>query len=564
MIRVLFFALLVLALGVGFAWLADRPGDIVLTFGHTRYELTLMVAASIVVGLTAAIMLAWWLIKGIWNSPLAMRRYFRARKRDRGYQSLSTGMIAAGAGDTVAARRMTKQASGLLNVDQEPLLKLLDAQTALLEGDHQAARAKFEAMLDDPETRVLALRGLYLEAERLGDREASRHYAERAFELNAGLGWAGSASLQMKTLERDWDSALAMLEKQRTARQVDKGEGNRKRAVLLTAKAMALLDKDAAGARNLATEASKLAPDLVPASVTAAEAMFRLNDLRKGASLLEKAWKQQPHPDIATAYVGARAGDSVLDRLKRARRLESMRSNNPDALMAIARAALAAGEFREAREAIESVIRIEPREGAWLLLADIEESETGDQGRVRAWLAKAVRAPRDAAWTADGYVSDRWLPASPVTGELDAFQWKVPVEQIAPVIEVGKDAPHQTGDEAMMPIPIMPPPSAARSKTADTARTAPIFSGEAETQEPEDTATREPEQKAEGGMVRAEALPGTASAEPVATGEIRPDAAPAGVEGNTANVAEQATLVPDDPGVDPDAPVEKPKRFRLF
>ena len=31
------------------------------------------------------------------------------------------------------------------------------------------------------------------------------------------------------------------------------------------------------------------------------------------------------------------------------------------------------------------------------------------------------------AWTADGYVSDRWRPVSPVTGRLDAFQWQTPV-----------------------------------------------------------------------------------------------------------------------------------------
>ena len=38
-----------------------------------------------------------------------------------------------------------------------------------------------------------------------------------------------------------------------------------------------------------------------------------------------------------------------------------------------------------------------------------------------------AHAPRDPAWTADGFVSERWLPVSPVTGRLDAFEWKVPL-----------------------------------------------------------------------------------------------------------------------------------------
>ena len=36
--------------------------------------------------------------------------------------------------------------------------------------------------------------------------------------------------------------------------------------------------------------------------------------------------------------------------------------------------------------------------------------------------------PRDPAWTADGVVSERWAAISPVTGALDAFQWRVAVE----------------------------------------------------------------------------------------------------------------------------------------
>jgi HemY protein len=61
-------------------------------------------------------------------------------------------------------------------------------------------------------------------------------------------------------------------------------------------------------------------------------------------------------------------------------------------------------------------------------MARIEGEEHNDAGRVREWLARAVNAPRDPAWTADGIVSDRWAAISPVTGVLDAFQWKVPVE----------------------------------------------------------------------------------------------------------------------------------------
>ena len=46
--------------------------------------------------------------------------------------------------------------------------------------------------------------------------------------------------------------------------------------------------------------------------------------------------------------------------------------------------------------------------------------------RVRDWLARAVRAPRDPQWVADGFTAASWAPISPVTGRLDAFEWRVP------------------------------------------------------------------------------------------------------------------------------------------
>jgi HemY protein len=517
MIRILFFLLVVFALAWGFTWLADRPGDMVVTFGGYQYQVSLMVAAVAVTTVVAAVMITWWLVKSIWNSPYTIARYFRVRQRDRGYQALSTGMIAAGAGDAALARKMNKQAAKLIRSDTEPLINLLDAQASLLEGDHDSAREKFERMLDDPEMRLLGLRGLYLEAERLGDRAAARHYAGRAADVAPQLGWAIDSTLEEKTANGDWDGALKLIDAQKSTRQVERDVINRRRAVLLTAKAQDLLDSDLTSAKAAAVEANRLAPDFPPAAVVAAKALFRQNDIRKGAKILEAAWKAEPHPDIADLYIHARPGDAVLDRLSRAQKLEALRTNNVESSLVVARAALDAQEFKVARQAAEAAIRMQPREGAYLLLADIEEAETGDQGRVRQLLAKAVRAPRDPTWVADGFVSERWAPVSPVTGKLDAFEWRVPMERLGQLIEQDDEQVH----------PSLAPPRP----------------------EPAAVEVSEPD-KVIGGP------PETIDAEIVTDGAEIVDKA------TTPDEAEPMRL-PDDPGVDP-AQEKSERRFRLF
>ena len=557
MFRILFFIIVVFVLGLGFAWLADRPGDMVITFNGYQYEVTLMVAAVAVVAVVAAAMILWWLLKSVWRSPYLVSRYFRVRRRDRGYQALSTGMLAAGAGDAATARRMNKQAGKLISADQEPLLHLLEAQTLLLEGNHDKARDKFETMLDDPELRPLGLHGLYLEAHRLGNKAVARHYAIEASRDAPQLAWAANAAMEEKAEAGEWDEALKLLDRQRSAGQLPKSEADRRRAVLLTAKANEMLDRDPLAAKNAALEAKRLAPGLVPAAVTAARALFRQNDLRRGAKILEAAWKKEPHPEIAEAYVNARPGDSTQDRLARAQKLKRLRTNNADSALAVARAALDAGDFRLAREETEAAIRLRASEGAYLMRADIEEAETGDQGRVRSWLQRAMRAPRDPAWIADGAVSDRWLPFSPVTGRLDAFEWQQPLEQRAgQLIDAGGDAAPFAIGQAAHP---------ADAGAEELAGAADRMNGASRPGDTGKTATKtatsdtapaggKPAGKEERKSTDTPALVAPAAEEEAAR---RHDAALGDVS--------PKPPTPDDPGVeDGESETEQSRRFRLF
>ena len=205
-----------------------------------------------------------------------------------------------------------------------------------------------------------------------------------------------------------------------------RAKAQRLRAVLMTAQAMQLEAGAPDEARGLAVEAHRLAPDLVPASVIAARLLTRHGDFRRASRILETAWKASPHPDIAAAYAAVRTGDSVRDRLKRVQKLAGLRANHAEGAMAVARAAIDAHDWAAAREALGGMVASQPSEGVCLLMAEIEEGEHGDQGRVRAWLARALGAPRDPAWIADGRVFSEWAPVSPVTGRVDAFEWKVP------------------------------------------------------------------------------------------------------------------------------------------
>jgi HemY protein len=474
MVRLLIFLAALALAAWGLTWLANNPGVVDLTWRGQEYEVSLMFAIAAVLALAIAIAIVWGVLRFIFRIPSLVSVGAQTRRREKGFRALSRGMLAVGAGDARAAAKHASDASRLIG--HEPMTKLLQAQSAQLAGDRQRAVAAYTAMLEHHETHGLGLRGLHVEARRAGDHAAALQYAMRA-HARAPAAWAGQAVLDDRTRRGDWAGALATVESNAAARLIDKPTANRWRAVIKTAMAEQAMERDPKAALALAQEACKLAPTLVLAAAISGRLTAQAGDYRRASRVLEAAYAQTPHPDLAAAYLRVRHGDSSEDRLTRARALARTAPNDPESLLTVGRAALEAHEASVARAAIAPLIASDaptgrPTRRVCLLMADIEEAE-GNHGAVREWLGRAARAPHDKAWVADGVISDRWAPVSP-SGTLDGFVWRTPDERIA--------APAESAVASPPPAP--PAEAIAAPAAAAAVAPAPQAAGPAPTQAP--------------------------------------------------------------------------------
>jgi HemY protein len=428
MVRILLFILLVVLTALGLAWLADRPGTFTIQWLGYHVETSAFVGTIAVIALVALLVLVWAVLRYIFTRPAALAAYAKERRKQQGYDALSRGLLAIGVGNRAQAQRYASIAGR--NLPREPLTALLKAQTAQLKGDKVAARRAFEAMLKQPETKLLGVRGLFLEAQRANDADAARALAEQAVRSDPKLGWSVNALFDMQARAGDWEGALATLATARENGHIDAAAAKRRRAVLLTAEARDLEASDTDKALTFANEALRLAPSLVPAAEIAGRILASRGESRQASKLIAKTWKLSPHPDLATVYAFAKTGDAPRERLKRVKQLASFAPDDIEGPIAVATASIEAQDWTEARMALAPYLDGRPSARICALMAQIEAGEFADRGREREWLARAVRAPRDRAWIADGYVSDRWLPVSPITGTVDAFAWKAPVDAI--------------------------------------------------------------------------------------------------------------------------------------
>jgi len=469
MIRVLLYLALVTLMAFGVVWFADRPGDVAIVWQGYRIETSVMVAVGAVAIVALVAVIVWSIVRAIMRSPDLIAMFLSHRRGVRGYLAISRGLIAVGAGDASAAKRASNEVERI--APGEPLALLLNAQVAQLSGDRNAAEYAFRAMAERDDTKLLGLRGLFVEAQRRKDLGAARAYAEEAAKAAPALGWAGQAALEFRCAAGDWSGALSALDRNSRYGLIDKPEYKRQRAVLLTARALAAEEGDRDRARSLALDAVKLAPALVPAAELAGRLLGDAGELRRASRILEKAWAANPHPDLAEAYAHLRPGDSARERLARVQSLAlkapGQGAGHVESVLAVARAALDAQEFAVARNAIRPLLK-EPTRRVAMLMAEIEQRESGDEGRAREWMARALRAPRDPQWTADGFVSDRWMPVSPVSGRLDAFQWKVPLAELGDARDVieGDDFEAERPPVVVAPAPAPPPEPPRRVEAA--------------------------------------------------------------------------------------------------
>ena len=137
MIRVVLFLVLVTLAAFGAAWLADRPGEVAITWLGWRIETSVMmlvIAAAVVVWL--AVML-WTAIRALLRSPDILWLYLRTRRGVRGYLALSRGLIAIGSGDARTAKKSAEEASRI--APDEPLTRLYQPFADWVDEMHQGS-----------------------------------------------------------------------------------------------------------------------------------------------------------------------------------------------------------------------------------------------------------------------------------------------------------------------------------------------------------------------------------------------------------------------------------------
>ncbi len=402
--------LIIAAIVVAIAWAVSLlPGSVSAQFGDLTYEASTPVTVLLAAILFVLLYIVFRLLGALVRSPRRLRARRVRRTRARGDTAVTRALVALAAGDAAAARREAERAR--LSLGDQPIVLLLAASAGRLAGREAEAETAFQALAARPDAAFLGLRGLLRQAIARGDLDTAAGLARRAEAAQPGAAWLRTERLELALRTGAWQDALRLAPPERSDQ----------RAALGAAAADATAD--AGEARRLAKAAWDADPKFAPAALAYARRMRAAGRERIVQEVLRRAWAAAPQPDLAEFAL--RPHRDPLARVRAGKAFVQDAPNSADSNLLLARLALDAGLFGEARRYLDAAAATGLHERRlYVLKADLAEAED-DPTAARDALREAATAAPDPEWrcTVCGTVQPAWEPVCPACGSAGSLAW---------------------------------------------------------------------------------------------------------------------------------------------
>ncbi|MGB0797838.1 MAG: heme biosynthesis protein HemY [Planktomarina sp.] len=434
LIKIFVFLALVAAITYGATQLLETSGGV--TIEVAGIELTLGPLQS-AIAIVALIFVVWVVLKVVGllvallrfinGDETAFSRYFDRNRERRGFEALSDGLMALASGDSREALAKAKKADKYLN--RPELTNLVVAQAAEASGDKAMALDTYKKLLANPKTKFVGVHGLLKQKLADGDTDTALKLAERAFALKPKHVDTQDMLLQLQTGSEDWQGARITLGAKLQHGVMPRDLHRRRDGVLALSQARVFredgqLDK----AHEMAIEANRLTPALVPAAVMTARGYLEHDKPKLAAKVLRAAWELEPHPELAAAFAAIVPDEGAEARIKRFRVLTKRPADHAETKMLLAEMNIAAENYPAARAAMGDLSKVDPTMRSLTIMAAIEQGDGAPDQVVRQLLTQAMSAQRDPQWICDacGDVHKDWEPICLNCSAMDSVGWKRP------------------------------------------------------------------------------------------------------------------------------------------
>jgi len=378
MLRAIWFLVKLAVFIAAVLWIAARPGTIEISWLSYDIRMSIGIFFAILFVAVVVLLLVHRVVMALKRAPRAVALYQERTGQDKAQRAITQGLSAIAAGDLARAETYTRRARKYQHMDYG-MVDLLEGMTARMRGDAHSARLGFERLLARKDTAFLGVRGLLQVAMDEGQIEKAITMAKRAHDMHPKQRWIVKTLYQLYLQAHDWEGAERALQKARKLGVVTAAQAASDRVAMDLSQSQAALNKgDIDTAFRLAEKAYKRDKDSLPASLMLLAHYLRLSKRKQAVRVIERAWKNNPHPDLLTGWKALAPADKKYGTHKIMNwyeRLLALRPNSDEGQMAVAEAALSEGMYGEARAYLDMAHKLRTSKKLFRLYAALEEAQ---------------------------------------------------------------------------------------------------------------------------------------------------------------------------------------------
>lgn len=427
MIRLIIYLILFAGLAFVAIFFADRPGSVTINWNGQRIQTDFVVLLLA----TLAVLIVAWILARVWSwlkggTPLSPER--RAlRRQKKGLNEVDGALSALAAGD--ARKALSLGQGAIKHLEGAGIAYVVAAQAATASGKADLAEQYFDALSQTEHGKFLGLRGRVSEARRLGRTSKALELSEEALKAAPQSDWAIATAFELEAKLGKWTDAQATLRKAVAKSIFDAETSARHLGAIRYGQALAAQDaQQLADAARFAKQALAVRPNFVPAAVLAAQLFKAAGKTRHASTILEKTWTLRPHRALAESYAALMPMETAAARLKRFKKLSAFAPDDPESQLRLAEAALGAGLYDEAEEALRGQLEGLPRARAGVIMSQIAAAKGLDAIARSKWADLAAKGAPDPCYECSVCRTQRayWSSHCPTCDSFNSFTWDQP------------------------------------------------------------------------------------------------------------------------------------------
>ena len=343
--------------------------------------------------------------------------------KEKGYESFVLGMIALANKDYKKANLESKKISKYLK-DDFSLSLLLKSEIYKNEKKYEQLNNIYEEMTKDENTKNLGYRGMmerYLAAQ---DYHHAFIYGEKLFNRNPYIEKIYDTLVNIIAITNNWQQLLIITESAYSKKIINKKIYQENMAIGYFEIAKIKKDFEIKPSISLTEKALKLRKNFPPFVKLYIDLLTEDKQYYFAKKIIKKAWSENPHSEYKHSIINLAKHLNVqlLDFIKSI--IGSSLLNEESKILYI-EASIINKKWDEARSQIKDLIDIKPKKEVCLLMAKIEEGDTGDIQKINSWSLRARNGAEKKMWTCiiTNKTQNEWTSLSS-EGHFNSLEWK--------------------------------------------------------------------------------------------------------------------------------------------